>query len=245
MPQRQSHRGQHPEDARLFGEGELPRLRAAVHDYSFLLTRGYAHDAGLKLVGDRYQLDVRQRRAVLRAACSDESLRRRQEHRLPFDHIRGEPVLIDGYNLLITAESILGGGILLRGRDGCIRDMASIHGSYRKVAETVPAIALAGELLAGLGPAPIGWVFDAPVSNSGRLRALMLEEAGRRGWEWSIELANDVDRRLAAASEVVLTSDGWILDRAQRWCNVVDAAVAAAGAQGRVIDTVPSGVPAA
>ena len=47
---------------------------------------------------------------------------------------------IDGYNALTTIESALSGSVILRARDGCYRDMASMHGTYRKVQETVPAI---------------------------------------------------------------------------------------------------------
>lgn len=239
MPQRQSHRGQHPEDARLFHPSRIPVLKAAVSDYSFLLTRDYARDAALKLVGDRYQLDVRQRRAVLRAACSDASLRIRAQRQVPSSALRGSPLVIDGYNLLITTESILGGGILLRGRDGCVRDMASIHGSYRKVAETMPAIRLLGQTLYDLAPSCVRWLFDAPVSNSGRLRALLLEQAQEHAWPWQVELATGVDPRLASAPETVLTSDGWILDRAPRWANVIDLILEHSGAAPRVIDLRP------
>ena len=98
MPQHQVHRGQHPEDVRLFSGSQVALLRAGVADHSFLLTRGYSNDAALKLVGDRYQLDVRQRRAILRAACSGESLRLRALHRVPVERLRGEPLIVDGYN---------------------------------------------------------------------------------------------------------------------------------------------------
>ena len=51
-------------------------------------------------------------------------------------------------NVLITLESALGGGVLLRCRDGCLRDMASLHGTYRIVDETDPAL---DALIDGLG----------------------------------------------------------------------------------------------
>jgi hypothetical protein len=235
MPQRQAHRGQHPEDVRLFAESRVEVLREAVVDYSFLMTRGYSDDATLKLVGDRYQLDVRQRRSILRAACSEWALGRRAAHRVAPEALRGEALAVDGYNLLITAESILAGGVLIRGRDGCVRDMASIHGSYRRVAETLPAIALIGRVFEELGPSSVRWVFDAPVSNSARLRALMLAEALRHGWNWTVELQTGVDPLLATAEEVVVTCDGWILDRAARWANVAELLVEAAGVGDRVI----------
>ena len=236
MPRQQGHRGKHPRDAELFAPKWIPRLREAVHDMSFLLTRKYAEDATLKLVGDHYQLTTRHRRAVLRASCSDQSLHRRRECEVPFGELRGEKLTIDGYNLLITAESILSDGVLLRGRDGCVRDMASVHGSYRKVAETEGAIRLIGETLEACGLEGVQWYFDKPVSNSGRLKAMMSEMAEEAGWDWDIRLINKVDDTVASSEGVAVSSDGWILDRAQRWCNVTEHLLAHARATERVID---------
>ncbi len=61
---------------------------------------------------------------------------------------------VDAFNLITTVEAALAGGVLIKGRDGCLRDMASMHGSYRKVAETIPALHCIGEVMAAadLGP---------------------------------------------------------------------------------------------
>ncbi len=139
------------------------------------------------------------------------------------DALAGEPIAIDGYNLLITIESALSGGIILAGRDGCLRDLASLHGTYRTVEETLPAARLIGEHLHALHPASIDWYVDAPVSNSGRLRALLLEESAREGWGWSITLDNNPDKVLAASSAIVVSSDSWVIDHAGRWTNLADA----------------------
>jgi hypothetical protein len=79
-------------------------------------------------------------------------------------------VLVDGFNRLITIEAALSGGALLLCRDGCLRDLASVHGSYRSVQETDEAIRIAGEVLGDLGPAAVSWLRDSPVSNSVRRR---------------------------------------------------------------------------
>ena len=69
--------------------------------------------------------------------------------------LRGRPLRIDGFNLILTLESALGGGIVLGGRDGCYRDLASVHGTYRRVEETRPALDLSTRLLADLGTGPV------------------------------------------------------------------------------------------
>lgn len=207
-----------------------------MKDYSHLLSRGYAETASLKLVGDHYQLHVRQRRALQRTACSEASLAKRSATCVVLDTLRGAILAVDGYNLLITVESALGGAVLLRGRDGCVRDLASMHGSYRRVDETMVAVRVIGEELAALGAAKVHWRLDAPVSNSGRLKATLLEEADAKGWPWEVELANGVDKLLSESSDVVVTSDGWILDRAARWANVINRMLDRVGATGRVLN---------
>ncbi len=236
MGQTQRHRGQHPEDARLFGEAWIPRLREAVADLSHLLSRGYAADSSLKLIGDRFQLDVRQRRAIQRAACPDTALARRAAHRIPLEALRGEAVCIDGYNLLITVESVFAGGVLLRGRDGCIRDMASLHGSYHKVGETIPAVEFVGTLLMELGVAEAQWFFDKPVSNSGHLRAMLEVMAREKGWPWRVDVSGSTDRVVAESHAIAITTDSWILDRAVRWAHLMDASVEKLGLREKVID---------
>src|SRR5947208_11694766 len=71
VPDHRTHRGPHPEDAGLFAPAAVPDLRAATGDLSWLLTRGYASPSALKVAGDRYHLNARQRIAVMRCACSD------------------------------------------------------------------------------------------------------------------------------------------------------------------------------
>ena len=60
--------------------------------------------------------------------------------RLDLGSLQGRPIRVDGFNLVLTLESALGGGVILGGRDGCFRDPAGVHGSSRRVEETRPAL---------------------------------------------------------------------------------------------------------
>ena len=148
MPDHRKHRGPHPEDRQLFGVEQLASLRSATRDLSWLLTRGYASPSALKLVGDKYRLNVRQRLAVARCACGDSEVTRRQRHEVQAGDLENQELWIDGYNILTSLEAALSGGVILGARDGCYRDMASMHGNYRKVTETIPVIHIVGELAA-------------------------------------------------------------------------------------------------
>ena len=226
MPDRRSHRGPHPRDAELFAPEQLPALRRAVDDLSWLLGRGYAEPSARKLVGDRYALRQRQRLAMMRCACGEAARQTRQAREVPPDALPGRTLLIDGYNALTTLEAALGGGVLLLARDGCLRDIASMHGSYRKVAETRPALTLLGEAAAAWGVARCVWLLDRPVSNSGRLRNIMAELAEQRGWDWTIQLVQSPDRDLARSDHIIATADSAVLDRCGRWFNLARRTVA-------------------
>ncbi len=228
MPDKRTHRGPHPEDARLFAPDQWPALQAAVGDLSWLLSHGYALNSALKLVGDRFGLNERQRLAVMRSTCSAHSLALRKAGELPPGELAGRTLRLDGYNVLTTLEAALGGGILLRGMDGCLRDMASMHGHYKRVAETAPALEHLGATLAALAVARVEILLDAPVSNSGRLKTVMHKLAAERGWPWTITLVPDPDPVLAQSPDIIATADSVILDGTRnprgtappRWTNL-------------------------
>ncbi len=204
----------------MFAADCWPRLGAATRDLSWLLSRGYASPSAQKIVGDRYALDSRQRVAVARCACGDEAASARRARRIEPADLRDRELWIDGYNVLTSVEAALSGGVILHARDGCYRDMASMHGSWRKVEETTSAIGLVGEVLAQWKAGACRWLFDQPVSNSGRLQAILGEVARERGWNWWADLVPDPDRDLAHANQIVATSDSAVLDRATRWFNL-------------------------
>jgi hypothetical protein len=129
-------------------------------------------------------------------------------------------LIVDGFNLIITAEAAMSGGLLIKGRDLCVRDLSSVHGSYRAVEETEKAILLIGEVFAHLNPKAVRWLLDSPVSNSGRLARRIAEAATERKWPWTVETVFNPDKLIQASSSVAVTSDSTILDYAQRWVNL-------------------------
>jgi hypothetical protein len=218
---RQKHRGQQANDSKLFNEKWLPVLNEAVRDLSWLLSRGYSEKSSAELVGNHYRLNVRQRHAMRRSSCSDQSADFRLAHGLKREQLKGQPIAIDGYNLLITIESALAGGIVLLCRDGCYRDIASIHGTYRRVEETMPALTMIGVTLQKMEVSEVRWLLDKPVSNSGRLKGFMVELSQQYGFDWTVRLVNNPDRSLSELENMVsVSSDSWVLDHTDRWYNL-------------------------
>jgi len=239
VPDQRRHRGPHPDDVRLFGPVALPALQTAAAELSWLLSRGYRRESSLKLVGDRHGLEARQRLAVARSTCSDEAAVRRRQRQADAQSLAGACVQIDGYNVLTTVEAALAGGVLLLARDGTLRDMASMHGSYRKVEETVPALQLIGQTLARCRAAEVLWLLDRPVSNSGRLKTIIEELAAQKCWQWSVELVHNPDLELAQSEAIIATADSGILDLCGAWYNLARAVVDEHAAGAWIADLAP------
>lgn len=225
MPDTRSHRGPHPHDQTLFAADQNERLVEAVRDLSWLMNRGYSMNSAAKLVGDRFQLVDRQRQAVRRCSAAEAALRKRENNRIEVADLKNQPLAIDTFNLLTTIEAALSAGVLIRGRDGCLRDMASMHGTYRKVAETLPALKLIASRLEFHRVSSVHWLLDRPVSNSGRLAAVIREIANSRDANWTVELDNNPDGSLIADKKsVIVSADSYVIENTQRWfwlCNDV------------------------
>jgi len=138
----------------------------------------------------------------------------------------------------------MSGGIIFVGRDGSFRDLASIHGTYRKVTETIPAVELIGNFLKQIGAGQTLWLLDSPVSNSGRLKTHIREIAEKNNWAWQIELVTNPDTVLikSASGElvepdaIVITSDSVILDGCSKWVNLAGEIIKTMKPAARIID---------
>ncbi len=220
MPDTRTHRGPHPKDAKLFDSAAIEQLQLALADYSLLLTKGYAPTSSLKLVGDKFALTQRQRLAIMRSGCSDQQLQYRNQHHIDIEKIANQSIAIDGYNLLITTEAAMSNGCIFVGRDSCCKDLASIHGTYRKVTETIPAIELIGKFLEEKQITDVLWLLDKPVSNSGRLKKLFEKIATEYNWNWNVKLSISPDAELIKIDTIVVSSDSVILDSCKKWTNL-------------------------
>ena len=80
------------------------------------------------------------------------------------------------------------------------------------------------------------WLLDRPVSNSGRLRDILLSVAENSDLSWQIDLEFSPDHVLSETDAVVATSDSLILDRCLHWSNVGREIIQTAIPHARIID---------
>lgn len=214
------NRGKQSNDDKSFSSKWHPIFKEAVDDLCYLLSRGYADNSSLQIVGNRYKLNKRQRNAIIRMSCSHQQTLRRKQSECKAIDLTDEAIEIDGFNLLILLESALSGAFLFKGRDKLYRDISSVHGSYKRVVKTEHAIILVGRILKELKIKSAKWYLDQPVSNSGRLKTRLLELSSEHSFNWEVELVFDPDKVLAKSNKIVVSSDGWILDHAKKWFNL-------------------------
>lgn len=219
------HRGRHSNDDQNFASKWQPIFAAATTDLAYLWGRGYGEKSALALVGNRYQLNKRQQRALSRMTCADHLQASRQAKRLSPTQLKGQAINVDGYNVLIGLEAALSGAYIFVGKDGCHRDIASVHGTYKRVEETEPALKLLHETFTAWELEAVHWYFDAPVSNSGQLKTRLYELAALWKAPWSIDLVYNPDRELVQKGGIGATVDGWIIDRLDAYVDVVGAVI--------------------
>jgi hypothetical protein len=156
------------------------------------------------------------RKAVQRASGPSAALSARRTRSVPSTQLAGERLALDGFNCLITVEAMLASAPILRCRDHVLRDLSSVHGTYRSVIETERAITLLLSTLTRARVAQVEVLLDRPVGNSGRTRALFEQRAPELPFTLRVSLAERVDPYLADCDAIIATSDSWILDRAAR-----------------------------
>lgn len=209
------------EDNILFGTATARhQLQQGLEDMYYLLSRDYPLKASLSLVGNRYDLIKRQLQALQGMCCSHTQLQCRKKKELHADELKNKTIYIDGFNLLILLETLYSGGYVFKGLDGCYRDISSVHGTYKMMNQTGDVLILIGETLRQLQAAKVIWIFDAPVSNSGKLKGFCYELAEKQQFPWEIHLENSPDKFLITDDKIVCSSDAWILDECTSWFNL-------------------------
>ena len=141
------------------------------------------------------------------------------EERKAKEKASGEEVWIDGFNTIITLEVMLSDSLLFFCMDGTIRDLAALRGTYRIIPETSDAVRLLFDVLMERGVKSAHILLDQPVSNSGRLKALIADVGERYAFTLDIRILRDVDRALYG-KDFMITSDSIILDHCANWVNL-------------------------
>lgn len=211
-------RGFIPTDKKEFNEESMFTLKKAQNDIIYLIENGYPIKSSSTFVGNHYLLSDRQRLAIVRATSTKEIIAERKTKCIGTD-FTPKKVMIDGLNLIITLEVALSNSTLIKCMDGTVRDLAGLRGTYRLIDKTELALQLIGKKLMDMKIEEVIFYLDSPVSNTGRLKLLILEILSKFPYKVSVELVNNADVLLENQSNVV-TTDAIILNRCKSWFNI-------------------------
>jgi len=190
------------------------KLRNAVHDLRYLLDRGYPRGSAVTFVANHYRLALEQRHLLARCIFSRGEITIHKSKMIASNKVKGKHLGIDGYNTLITLESILTGRQVVRCDDGYIRDLRALFGKYKPSRATDRAFAELLSVLRRVRPKEVVVLFDKQVSRSGELAGTVrrgLKKFSLRGDSWAV---GGVDFKLRAF-DVVASSDRAIIERAK------------------------------
>ena len=214
-----ARRGYVPDDERNFSPESIEVMRTASRHVDYLINEGYDLKQATTFVGNHFLLSDRQRLAIMRSLATKEQLENREIKRLEASKLYGQDVWIDGFNMVITLEVLLNDSILFECMDGTIRDLAALRGTYRIISETADAVRMLFDFLKEMKIYSAIILLDEPISNSGRLKALIADTGESYPFKLDIQIQRDVDRTLYE-KENVITSDSIILDRCLSWVNL-------------------------
>ncbi|HML37116.1 MAG TPA: DUF434 domain-containing protein [Bacillota bacterium] len=214
-----TRRGYSPDDEHDFKGSALDTLKRSTEELYFLLNRGYSIKGSSVFVGNHYLLSERQRIAMTRVVSSETDIAARKEKKKRPETLSGETVNIDGFNVIITLEVAQSGSPVFACMDSSYRDLAGLRGTYSLIDKTDAAIRLILSELRTISIKRAVFWLDAPVSNSGRLKARIAEIAEAEQFETGIEITGNVDQALYDCPNVI-SSDSIILDRCPGWLNL-------------------------
>jgi hypothetical protein len=129
--------------------------------------------------------------------------------------LHGKDVFVDGYNVLITVESMIEGCPVYLCDDGLLRDIRGIFRSYKPSGATDSALQEIINFLNFAGPDRVEILLDRQISMSGDLAARIRGMMTNRDVPWTARTARDVDHQLKLMKGVIATSDGNVIDAAQ------------------------------
>lgn len=196
-------------------------FREAVKDFRHLLNRHYNRESALSFVGDKHQLSREERMILYRGVYDTQSIKRHRSKLIPTAAISGKTITIDGYNVLITVESLLSDKQLVLCDDGFVRDVSAVHGKHRPTKRTVNALTIILSPLSKHKPAEALFFYDSQVSKSGELAALTRTLIKKSELNGDAQAVKQADVATLKLSIIVASSDAVIIEKATK---VVDLA---------------------
>ncbi|HDD31464.1 MAG TPA: DUF434 domain-containing protein, partial [Thermococcus litoralis] len=188
----------------------MSSLFLAYEDLKYLLNRGYRKKYALEFVANHYRLTKDERYLLARCVFSDEWVTEVKRKLLRPEELRGRVLGIDGFNVLITLESLLEGRAILC-EDGLVRDL-KYQGKYKLNERTEWLLGDLARALRGLDVEKVVFFYDSAVPRSGEVKRLTEKVLLWESVNSEVRLVKSPDFELKAF-ETVATADIGIISK--------------------------------
>jgi len=194
----------------------MDKLREAIMDFRYLLSRRYPRENALKFVGDRYLLRKHERLLLYRCVYGEKEAEEHRRKLVAIKQARHARVAVDGYNTLITVESMLQNKPLILCDDSFIRDISSVHNKYKMTLTTEKALKLLAQAIQRNGIGEVKFFFDAQISRSGNLASKVRKLLKKSGVNGDSVAVKQADRDVLSWSGIAASSDALIINRSKK-----------------------------
>ncbi|WFO75852.1 DUF434 domain-containing protein [Desulfurococcaceae archaeon MEX13E-LK6-19] len=191
----------------------------AIHDYRFLLDRGYPIKAALDVVCTRYMLSRKERLLLYRCVHSS-ALARKIIRKQSIPPMKSR-IVADGFNILATLYTVYCGEEVYLCDDGIVRDLSGLHSRVALSINQDLLDSLFTEIIEAVSGKEYELiiVLDYNVKKSGEIASRLRRIIKENKLDWVVLVERQADKKiLEKASEGywVSSSDIVILEKATK-----------------------------
>lgn len=200
------------------GPDPREKLLKPARDIRSILRWGYPKFATIRFVAEHSQLSVEERHILTRVIMPPDKVISRIRKKIACHSISNRDLLLDGYNVLLSVDSLLKNEPMWFCDDGYIRDTRYYFSKKNQAEDLEEALDSVLEFLSEASPKSATFLLDSQISRSGELAGFIrrkLEKYGIPGEAYTTKTA-DFDLKTGGGNPeknlIVATSDGIVID---------------------------------
>jgi hypothetical protein len=196
----------------------IEKLLKPANDIRSILRWGYPKFATIRFVADHFRLSAKERHILTRVIMPPDRTVSRAKKKIGCKETGNRDLLLDGYNVLLTVDSLLKKEPMWFCDDSYIRDTRFYFSKAKHAQDIEEALETVLDFLAETGTKTATFLLDAQISRSGELAGLIRHRMQEKGISGDARTSKHVDFDLKIEGGkpergiVVASSDGIIID---------------------------------
>jgi hypothetical protein len=194
------------------------KLLKPARDIRSILRWGYPKFPTIRFVADHFQISQEERYILTRVIMPPDRIVSRINKKVACKGIKERDLLLDGYNVLLSVDSLLKKEPMWFCDDGYIRDTSYYFSKSKQAEDLEEALDTILTFLSEAGPKSVVFLLDAQISRSGELAGFIRHKLNECGISGEAKTSKVVDYELKAEggnsenNVILATSDGIVID---------------------------------